>query len=1111
MATLQSPGVQVSVIDESFYTPAAPGTVPLIFVATAANKSNAAKTGTAPGTTTANLNKVWEITSQRDLSDTFGTPKFYTDASGNPVHGGELNEYGLQAAYSLLGVSSKVYVVRADSDLSQLEQSASVPTGAPISGQYWIDTDASIYGINEWDATNKVFVNKTPLVIDDSTVATDADTNGVPLQSFGTKGSYAVVITSSKGNNFYYKNNDNQWVLIGSNQDSKLTSTFSSSTWVSTAWQTSWPVVTNTGFNNVQVGQTFTVNGNSVTIPGTTSSVAIVSAINNTIANQGIGAKLNSLGKLELYADASANTGTIELAGNALGSLGLTTGTYGAVALSIQPHFQFPQYATNGNPTGSVYIKTTTAGKGASWSVKLYSGVTNSWTTVSAPIYATSADAINGLDTSGGKNIAVGSIFIESNPEHGTGIDLAPKQTIFKLHRRAATSPTSITGGTDITSVTISTTASSFILSETVPSSATPQNTATIVISATSGTVTGASIVSSISAAGFSYINAKLNSDGTITLKHDLGGNIYVKDDQYSSFSNKLGFTGFDVVASTGTPNLYDKGDYDTSYDYVATNWKPLSYEAKATAPYTSPADGQLWYSSALNEIDILIHDGSTWRGYKNLYPNTSPNGPIISATEPAIETGQSDGTALVEGDIWVDTSVSDEYGMNVYVWNASTVKWVKQDVTDQDTPTGWLFADARWATSGQATDPATIKELLVSDYLDPDAPDPALYPQGMHLWNLRRSGFNVKKYVENHINVDENNGQNKRYINDPMDGSEIGIDAYATSRWVSSSPNNANGSGTFGRHAQRSFVVAKLKAMIDTNQDVRDTDTRIFNLIATPGYPEVIQNMISLNLTRSYTAFVIGDTPMRLKPTGTELSAWGNNTSQALDNGDTGAVSFSEYMGMFYPSGYTNDNSGNKIVVPASHMMLRTIAVSDQQSYQWFAPSGTKRGVITNATSVGYLDNGEFKPTALPPALRDTLSLVKINPIATLSGVGIVNFGNYTRASGSSSLDRINVSRLVAYLRRQLDILARPFLFEPNDRTTRNELKQAAESLMLELVGQRALYDFIVVCDDTNNTPTTIDRSELYMDIAVEPVKAVEFIYIPLRLKNTGEIKAGL
>ena len=94
--------------------------------------------------------------------------------------------------------------------------------------------------------------------------------------------------------------------------------------------------------------------------------------------------------------------------------------------------------------------------------------------------------------------------------------------------------------------------------------------------------------------------------------------------------------------------------------------------------------------------------------------------------------------------------------------------------------------------------------------------------------------------------------------------------------------------------------------------------------------------------------------------------------------------------------------------------------------------------------------------------------------------------------------------------IRDRLNVLAKPYLFEPNDKITRDEIKQAAESLLLELVGQRALYDFLVVCDESNNTPARIDRNELYLDIAVEPVKAVEFIYIPLRLKNTGEI-AGL
>jgi phage tail sheath protein FI len=92
--------------------------------------------------------------------------------------------------------------------------------------------------------------------------------------------------------------------------------------------------------------------------------------------------------------------------------------------------------------------------------------------------------------------------------------------------------------------------------------------------------------------------------------------------------------------------------------------------------------------------------------------------------------------------------------------------------------------------------------------------------------------------------------------------------------------------------------------------------------------------------------------------------------------------------------------------------------------------------------------------------------------------------------------------------LRYQLNQLAKPFVFEPNDTITRNEIKQLVEKLMLELTAERALYDYLVVCDTSNNTPARIDRNELHVDIAIEPVKAVEFIYIPLRLENTGAIK---
>jgi hypothetical protein len=1066
----------------------------MIFIASAQDKQNASKTGTAVGTTKATAGQVWTITSQRDLTDTFGTPKFYVDQSGNPIHGGELNEYGLQAAYSLLGVSSKAYVVRADIDLSQLEASADVPKGSPVSGTYWLDTSSSLFGINEWDETNGVFVAKTPLIINDTNAADDA-TNLVPNTSFGSIGDYAVVATSDNEGRIYYKNRNNVWVLVGSSTESAFGANSNTSTFVSHSWQTSFPVISGT-VGVVNNSNSLTINGQSVTL-GSTSTVGIASSINNQVMAQGVGAKVNG-GKIELYADvtSTATSHGILLGGSALASLGLTAGLHAAPVLTIAPHTQVPQYGTNGNPSGSAYIKTTTQSKGANWTVKYYNGATKAWGVVTAPIYATSEAAIKGLDATGGKAIVAGQLYIESNYDHGTG---AASLANFKIYRRVTTSPTTITGAVDVT--TFTSPGGTITIGSTVAGSST-LTTGSVTIPSGSG-VTGASVVAAISGAGITNVSARLNADGTLSIVHALGGDIQLTNSGHALL-DALGFSAYNVVDKSGTANLYAAGDND-SYTYRASNWKPLVFEAKATAPYIQPADGTLWYDANYPQVDIMYHNGTTWVGYLTAFPTSDPAGPQVKATEP---TTQSDGTDLVTGDIWIDSSDSEMYGQNVYVYNSTTSKWVKQDVTDQETPTGWLFADARWTTNGYDTDPATIKAMLSSDFLDPDAPNPAGYPQGMRLWNLRRSGFNVKKYVAAHIDINSNEGLNALYGDEVMDGSSG--TAYSPARWVSVSPNADDGSGTFGRKAQRGFVVSAFKSMIDTNRAIRDTDTLVFNLIACPGYTETIQNLVAFNGDRSYTAFVVGDTPMRLKPTGTELTNWGNNAAGATDNGDKGAVTYDSYMSMFYPSGFTTDNSGNKIVVPPSHMMLRTIAISDQKSYQWFAPAGIRRGGVDNATSVGYLDNGEFKTTPLPNDIRDVMQTVAINPIATLNGVGIVNFGNNTRSKGTSALNKINVSRLTAYLRRQLDILSRPFLFEPNDKNTRNELKNAAESLLLELVGQRALYDYVVVCDESNNTTARIDRSELWMDIAVEPVKAVEYIYIPLRLKNTGAIKAG-
>jgi len=982
MATLNSPGVLVTVIDESFYTPAAPGTVPLLFVTSAQDKTNAGGT-IAAGTTAANAGKLWLMTSQRDLADTFGVPQFYTDASGNPLHGNELNEYGLQAAYSLLGVSSRAYVIRADVNTTDLIPTSSTPKGNPNAGQYWIDTNDSKYGIKEWDSTKQIFVDKTPIILNDDSDA--GQFSGIaPASTVGNMGDYCLILTKNNTNRLYYKTSG-----------------------------TLWDVVLNASKN-----------------------------------------------------------------------------------LAMTPHYQVPNW-NGGTANKSVWIVTTTANNGANWSVKRFNSASQGWDKLTAPIYDKVLEATAGLDPKGGSAIPIGSVFIETNYDNNSANPIAN----FKAWRRANTGATTIASSLSPKSGAGT---YSFTIKETTAGSTTWSGATTITVTGGSTTTSLASLIPGfIAAAGLVNIVTNYNAvTDSITISHKLGGDFEMTDGTAAPLA-ALGFRA-DI-----TSNLYTPAPGDTPAAFIATNWSPLSYVASDDAPYNTPADGTLWYNSIVDEVDIMYHDGTQWVGYRTAgaFPNSSPGGPIVSATAPAKSNGQSLGGPLVNGDIWISTADMDRYGKDIYVYS-TTAGWVKQDVTDQSTSNGWLFADARWSGAGDDVEPDSIQKLLTYNYLDPDAPDPAIYPRGMRLFNTRRSGFNVKEYMTGYIDIYANSGRNQRY---PKVTGEL-LDAYNTDRWVSKHNVAEDGSGVFGRHAQRAQIVAALKSTIDTNTIIRDTDTVNFNLMAAPGYPEAIQNMVGFNVDRGQTAFVIGDTPFRLHPTGTALNAWGKNTALAYDNNDDGAVTYDEYMAMYYPSGYTNDNTGNYIVVPPSHMMLRTIINSDAKSYQWFAPAGTRRGGIDNATSVGYITNeGEFKTTALSQGIRDVLDSVKINPIATFTGVGIVAYGQRTRAKNASALDRINVARLVCYLRRQLDVLARPFLFEPNDAQTRREIKAAAESLMLELVGQRALYDYVVVCDETNNTPSRIDRSELYMDIAIEPVKAVEYIYIPLRLKNTGDIKAGL
>ena len=1156
---LVSPGVQVTIIDESNYLSAATNSVPYFLIATAQDKVSGSGVGVAAGTLKANANRAYLITSQRDLTATFGNPFFYKTTIGTPINGYELNEYGLLAAYSALGVTNRAYVQRCDIDLTQLTASLVRPTGEPPNGSYWLDTANTLWGIFEWNSTTGAFSNMVPSVITDTVYLS----SGVPVTSYGSIGDYAVVATNT-ANPIYYKNGGptsaqaqiwngatyspatgisdlyNTWVLVGSND-----------------WKLSYPTIT--GANAVTVDLTA---GNTLVINGT--SVAVPVAPNNDI--QGLSGSINYANitgvysavidnKLCLYANAdatadgsTANDGIIVInsAGSTSGlitTLGLTANTaFYAPTLQQSPSYQNPRWNSTGStprPTGSVWNKINSVNLGTTMVVKKYSTALAAFVQQSATVYENDWNATAVLDTTGGKLIPVGTTYTQYNvsPEINNGpssnYPFNPTYTL-QLFERSALGATVITSNNDASTFSIG---DQFYIRTSIANSTEITNPVLVTLTGT----TPSAFVQAVSAAAVPNVSASVDSNGYIVFTQSQGGVILLQN----VTSTPVAKAGFDTTV-TGCRTIYEAVDNIAADDtYLQlSNWVAATYTASAVAPNQDPADGRYWYYSATNQVDIMIQSGTGWVGYQNETNDvrgynlslTNPTGPIISATAP---TTQTDGTPLVYGDIWIDTSNLELYPV-INRWSVvdGVDQWITLDNTDQTTQNGVLFEDARWSSTG-TVNPITgalpsITSLLTSNYLDVDAPDYTLYPTGMLLFNTRRSGFNVKSFQANYFNATSFSyatwsnstsyavGAQVLYnttlyvaIATPPTGTVPTNTSYwselEVNSWVTASGNRNSGAPNMGRFAQRELIVAALKSGIDTSVTIREEQNQ-FNLSACTAYPELIPNMLALSNERNNTVFVVGDTPMRLPANGTDIVDWAtNNAGTGYVTGD-GLTSNSPYVGVFWPSCQTTDLSGSAVVTAPSHMMVRTIIRNDEVAYPWLAPAGTRRGVVDNADRIGYINSqtGEFVTLGVNQALRDVLYQNRINPITFVPGVGITNFGNKTTQVAATSLDRINVARLVVFIRNRLESIGKQFLFEPNDQITRDEIKNAVNSLMIDLVAKRGIYDYLVVCDDTNNTPARIDANELWVDIAIEPVKAVEFIYIPIRLKNTGEIAAG-
>ena len=1122
---LVSPGQQITVTDAAQYLPTAVGTVPLVLMATASNKT--VNGVLASGTTSANAGKLQVFTSQRDIATGLGYPIFQNTSAGTPLHGNELNEYGLMTAYSALGAGSQCYVIRADIDLAQLAPTTVRPTGSVANGTYWLDLSSTTWGIFQWSAATQTHTAQTPLVITSASQVTNTTQGSLtneptPIQSVGQIGSYAVVATTTNNRIFFKAGANlpttsslyNTWVLVGTPN-----------------WKASNPTMVGSAVSpTLTNGQNMVINGTTVTISGTTLAAA-VSAI-TTAAITGITAGVVN-NQLYLYSDGTSksNGSTVDgkiLIGAGTGlavGCGLTIGTaVNSPALQYSTYASVPSWFTSdatAAPSGSVWLKVGATGGGANLVFRQYNSLTATWSALASSIYDTTTNALLGLDpVAGGSSIGLGALWAKEDPNPNAIplLGYAGFQPRVRTVYGAVTTTGNVPG-----SATPFTNANFFTMNVTQPSSAVT-TTYTILLAGTGVN----DFVAAVLAANIPNVTAQVTSSGAISITHLTGGNIVLDvGAAQQDIPTAAGFV-------SGVANVLVQGTAR-----VLSGFSTLSYTYSITQPTAAPASGTYWYDSDPTQIDIMINTGTAWSGYRNVSADargynlslTDPTGVICAAVAP---TTQVSGNALVAGDLWINTANLEAFP-DLRRYNGSS--WVAVNVDDQVSQNGTLFADARWDITG-TTDPVSgtivsTASMLTSNYTDLDAPNPLLYPRGMLLFNTRRSGYNVARYVTNYFNTTSFSvpawaGTTTSYVagNKVLAGTTIYVcisnvassggnstppndsthwTALQTASWVTASGNNGNDVMYAGHYAQRQIIISALKAAVASNTEIRE-DQFQFSLITAPGYPEVIPDLVALNNDRANTAFVIGDTPMNLSADVVSLTNWSNDT-----NG-TGLSTADPYLGVYYPSGLTTDLSGNTIMVPPSYMALRVFLHNDNVAYPWMAPAGTRRGLVDNATDIGYLNSttGQFIRTGVSQGLRDALYQININPFTIMTGTGLVCWGQKTRNPTTSALDRVNVARLVNHIRTVLAHTGNAFLFEPNDTITRSQIKKVIESALVDLVSKRGIYDFLVVCDTSNNTPARMAANELYVDIAIEPMKDAEFIYIPIRLLNPGSIAGG-
>ena len=305
------------------------------------------------------------------------------------------------------------------------------------------------------------------------------------------------------------------------------------------------------------------------------------------------------------------------------------------------------------------------------------------------------------------------------------------------------------------------------------------------------------------------------------------------------------------------------------------------------------------------------------------------------------------------------------------------------------------------------------------------------------------------------------------------------------TTGLANGSVGNLTSSGVIGTAANKTGIYAL------------DDDLLNISMAVVPGITDQrVQNAL-ISLAESSQNFLAVVSPPVGLDTVQEAVDWMNGKG----DGRTAAIN-SSWASVFWPWVQVFDvfSAKDRWYDPAV-FAIRQMAFTDNVAETWFAPAGFRRGRLTKPTAVELgLNQGD----------RDALYVTNINPIVNFAPEGITIFGQKTAQRATTALDRVNVRRLMIFLRKVLLQTGRQDLFEPNDAFTWELVKDKADALLSDIQARRGITDFRVICDETVNTPVRVDRNELWCKILLKPTKTAEWIIFEVNLTNQSAKFSG-